>query len=64
MVATMTTTVANNTGASAGPTMPPATMKPSQSVAVPAAQSRLPSAYLNMPKNKAIGKKSNNIFMA
>ena len=63
-VATITTTVASSTGASAGPTEPPDTIKPSHSVAVLAAQSLWPSAYLNMPKNSAIGKKSKRIFIA
>ena len=61
-VATITTTVASSTGASAGPTTPPETMKPSQSVARLAAQSLWPSAYLNMPKNSAIGKKVEQNF--
>ena len=64
IVARITTTVASSTGASAGPTTPPATMKPSHSVPKAAAHSRSPSAYLNMPKKRAIGKKSNKIFMA
>ena len=62
-VATITKNVESSTGASAGPTTPTATMKPSHSVAVAAAQSVLPSAYLNMPKKSAMGRKSKRIFI-
>src|SRR5215510_2585566 len=55
--------VANNTGASSEPTTPPATMPPRYWVAKAAAHSLLASAYLKVPKNRMIGRKSSSSFM-
>ena len=59
----MTTMVASSTGASSGPTTPPATMPPMCWVAKAAAQALLASAYLKVPKNRMIGRKSSSSFM-
>src|SRR5262245_61281483 len=43
--------------------MPPATMPPMYCVAKAAAQALLASAYLKVPKNRMIGRKSSSSFM-
>src|SRR5262245_6464267 len=63
-VATITTMVASSTGASSGPTTPPATMPPRYWVANAAAHAVLASAYLKVPKNRMIGRKSSSSFMS
>src|ERR1700752_1947073 len=59
----ITTTVASRAGASSVPTMPPETMKPKLSVAKRAAHSTWLSAYLAVPKNRMIGRKSSRNFI-